>query len=112
MANYEEHRETGVTFVGEQDGEPERVLKGKLSGALDEFPSVQKAYLARVRYAGSEQVEVALCLFGSAESTDIVDACSREFHSLFKPTLSLDVLFLNAEQEQRLATVCKPFLSR
>jgi hypothetical protein len=104
--------EAGVTFVGEQDGEPERELKSKLADVLSQFPSVQRAYLARVNYVGSDQMWVALCLYGASASVEIGEACSRPFRAMFNHTQSLDMLFISSEQEIRLATVCQPFYRR
>src|SRR5262249_31776235 len=110
----ETHRVTGVTFAGEQDGQAERELKEKISEVLGQFPSVQRAYLARVRYVGSspDDVWVALCLSGTSESAEIAAACLRPFAAIFNHTQSLDVLFVNAEQEGQLARVCHAFYSR
>jgi hypothetical protein len=40
----------GLRFVREQDGEPERILKGRLVEAFRQRADVQRAYLAQMRW--------------------------------------------------------------
>jgi hypothetical protein len=112
MANFEEHSENTICFVGEQDGEPERVLKSKLQPVLTNARSVQKAYLARVSYGDSQNTNVALCLYDSAPNDKTVDSCADTFQKLFRCTDSLDVVFLDSLQETKLSQVCRPFFAR
>ena len=58
----EERIESQVKFVGEQDGKPERELKSLFSDLFKEYPNVQKAYLAQVKFDGSNSYDVVLCL--------------------------------------------------
>ena len=104
--------EPEIAFVCEQDGEPERVLKGRLFNALREFPSIESAYLARVRYADSDQSEVALCLCSELEEGVIVETCARLFREIFNHAQCLDILFLNPEQRIRMDSVGQPFFVR
>lgn len=67
-----------VRFLGEQDGEPERELKARLSAVLEPRPLVDRAYLAQVAYAGAQGVTVALCILGP-EAPDLAAAIGREF---------------------------------
>ena len=112
MKDMENRREAAVKFVGEQDGAPERDLKLRIAQVLSQVPSVQRAYLARVRYAGSDQSCVALCLYGASESAEIAAACSQPFEQMFNGAQSLDVLFVRSEQDVELAKLCQPFYSR
>jgi hypothetical protein len=112
MNTSEMRQEPEITFLCEQDGEVERVLKDQLVNILREFSFVQGAYLVLVRYSGSDEPDVALCLASESEDLAVVDACAREFHSMFDPAQHLDILFLSSEQKERLESVCRPFFVR
>jgi len=102
----------GVTFVGEQDGPPERELKGKLSSLFARYPTVQRAYLTVVRYPGSSAHHVALCMAANGDDEALVGEISAVFRSLFGSHEHLDTIFLQGFQEAQLAAVCKPFFAR
>jgi SseB protein C-terminal domain len=108
----EQHRESAIHFVGEQDGPPERELKSELSQVLANAQTVQKAYLARVLYVSSKQASVALCLCDSEPSRNVVESCAQMFHKLFGPTQALDILFLKSTQQSEISEVCRPFFQR
>jgi hypothetical protein len=52
----------GVRFIGEQDGEPERLLNQSLIAALESRVEVEQAFLARVVLEPGAQDSIALCL--------------------------------------------------
>lgn len=112
MKNEERLEEESVTFVGEQDGEVERDLKAAIVTELKSYPSVRRAYLSVVSYGASQELNVALCLFGSPEDPQAVQACAARFQTVFNPEEHLDILFLNAEQDRQVSQVCTPFFSR
>jgi hypothetical protein len=99
-----------VTFIGEQDGAAERMLKGELSELFGGRESVQKAYLARVHYGDPKAASVALCLgvTGGADE-QIVEKVHSLFAKQFNEAAHLDIIFLSGKQEEQLALVCKPF---
>jgi hypothetical protein len=99
-----------VTFLGEQDGVPERALKAMLSDYFSVDGNIQEAYLARVSFAEAPAPQVALCLRGNEETApDLVDRVGRAFAKLFKTTEHLDILFLTAAQLTQITRVAKPF---
>jgi SseB protein C-terminal domain len=102
-----------LTFVGEQDGPSERMLKTKLSELFSESINLLKAYLARVRYREAGGESVCLCL---SVSSGADEPLVEEIHSLFAPLFNreihLDILFLSPKQEEQVAAVCKPFYRR
>lgn len=101
----------GVEFLGEQNGTPERNFKARMLELLDNS-DVSKAYLSRVRYADGQQ-SIALCLSaGGAEKQKLVEDLSAEFKSMFRPDISLDILFLTPAQSQQIPSVCTPFFTR
>lgn len=101
----------GVEFLGEQNGIPERNFKARVLELLDNS-GVSKAYLARVRYADGQQ-GIALCLSaGAAEKQTLLGKLGAEFKSMFRPDVSLDILFLTPAQAQQIPSVCAPFFSR
>lgn len=99
-----------LTFVGEQDGPPERMLKEKLSELFGGRKSVLKAYLARVHYEDPKSISVCLCL-GVTGGPDepLVEAIHSLFAQHFNRAVYLDIVFLKPKQEDQLAVVCKSF---
>jgi hypothetical protein len=102
-----------LVFLGEQDGAPERMLKEKLCELFGERKNLVAAYLARVHYGDPKNISVCLCM-RAADAPDklLVEAIHSLFAQDFNRAVHLDMVFLNVEQEQRLATVCKPFHQR
>jgi hypothetical protein len=102
-----------LIFVGEQDGPPERLLKGKLSALLDGHGNVLRAYLARAQYGNSKNILACLCLgvTGGADEP-LVEAGHSLFAQHFNRAVHLDIVFPSLEQEEQLALVCKPFYER
>jgi hypothetical protein len=76
----EVHMQQTVRFLGEQDGESERLLKGALVADLRAAPEVKRAYLARVKYRGEEHV--ALCLAAPADRS-LVESIEFRFGKIF-----------------------------
>ena len=105
----DQRREPRIEFLGEQDGPAERELKARISGALDLFPSVHRAYLARVEFEPGDGVSVALCLAADQPDPAVVRTIQKEFHGLFAQGAFLDILFVSAEQESDVARVCSAF---
>jgi SseB protein C-terminal domain len=102
-----------ITFIGEQDGPPERDLKTRLIELLREKPTVQRAYLARIDYGGQTGMNVALCVKSSAgEDMALVSGVSAVFHEMFGSHEHLDVLFVRDDQEQQLQVICTSFYER
>ena len=99
-----------VSFVGEQDGPPERELKAELIPLLSE---ARAGYLARVQYTSGER-SVALCLASTPEAVqaDLSNKISALFHQMFGRNSHLDILFLRPDQEREVQQVCKPFYQR
>ena len=97
-----------LTFLGPQDGDPERDLMNALIPAFTKLPDIQSAYLARVSYAPDQGESVALCLSASANES-VVEQISQLFANMFNQESSLDIIFIDDEQEQRLAKICPPF---
>jgi hypothetical protein len=102
------HHEPKVTFVCEQDGEPERILKSTLALLLSRRPGIKRAYLARVDYGNPAAYEVALCVSGS-EDKILVQEVASTFAAQFGRQSHLDVLFLTHTSEVDLEKVCRPF---
>ncbi len=102
----EVHTQRTVRFVGEQDGEPERLLKNSLVAELRGVPGLKGAYLARVEYA--DGLHVALCL-AAPEDPLLVERIGARFAEIFGRHEHLDILFLGREQEAELQRVCAPF---
>ncbi len=110
MKSNEQRNEPTVEFLGEQDGGPERALKSRLSLRLARAGTVQRAFLARVRYDPEQVSTVVLALVASTDGRDTVVASVREeFGSLFNATQYLDIMFLSPAQEAKISSVCNPF---
>jgi hypothetical protein len=97
-----------VSFVREQDGPPERDLKVALDHLFGVRGSVERAYLAVVKYGSSESAFVAVCLKGK-ESPGLVTEIGETFAALFTADQHLDIVFVTDAQERELARVCEPF---
>ena len=102
----EVHIQASAHFVGEQDGEPERLLKNALVAELCALPEVKRAYLAQVEYA--DGVHVALCL-AAPENGLLVERLSSVFARIFSRAEHLDIMFVRPNQEAELERVCPPF---
>jgi hypothetical protein len=101
---------SGVAFVCEQDGPPERQLKAGLTDLFARHPSVRRAYLAIVHYPGSSARHVALCVQSAdGEDQTLAAEIGTVFRSLFGSHEHLDTIFLNASQDAQIARVCNPF---
>lgn len=99
-----------LQFLGEQDGPPERELKGKLSEFFRRDQSVKTAYLAKVSYREQTSTNVALCLrtlYGS--DPGMAEKIGRIFSSMFGEQEHMDIVFLNEAQDTELAKICNPF---
>lgn len=106
-----------VRFGGELTGEGETKLKEVLNVSFTQYRAVVRAYLAILLYSADTPYSEGLCIaFDSlaeqANVLEVVEAAAREFHKMFNRAQALDILPVNAEQEQRLAAVCKPFYTR
>jgi hypothetical protein len=101
-----------VQYIGEQDGGPERELKTAVSKVFDSYPGVTKAYLVRVKYDESAEVNVALCLQSSVREMKLVDEIRSAFKALFRLGEHLDIMFVTPAEAQRIEGVCFSFFSR
>ena len=99
-----------LTFVGEQDGPPERLLKGELSALFGGRKNILTAYLARVHYADPKNVSVCLCLqVSNGVDEPSVEAVHSLFAKHFNCEVYLDIIFLTSSQKAELDVVCRPF---
>jgi len=101
-----------IQFLGEQDGIPERNLKQELVNFFLTYKTVQRAYLAQIRYNGWAD-GVALCLvFPIGNEMEIVMAIQKLFSKMFGSHEYLDIIFLDKAQEGELSKCCATFFSR
>lgn len=104
----EEIRVSQVRFLGEQDGPPEKILKGRLTEFFQRDKSVQRAYLAKINLG--TQDGVALCLktqFGTDRG--MAEKVGGIFAMVFNAQEHLDIIFLSHAQEDEVSKLCKPF---
>lgn len=102
-----------ITFLGEQDGPAERRLKEALAVVLGLNLTVTRAYLARVRYDGkSDGVMLGLLTTNEQDCEKLAGQVGRTFAALFNAKTSLDIIFLNAEQDREIRKVCPAFYER
>ena len=97
-----------IEFLGPQGGASEARLQTALAKAFAARPAVRRAYLARVRYAPDAPEHVAMCLVGEP-SDEALDEVQKIFWALFPTDQHLDILFITAEEELRLAASCTSF---
>jgi hypothetical protein len=101
----EQHRETDVTFLKEQDGLPERQLKRALVQVFGTH-DVERAYLVRALVGKNEGVVLGLV---ATEDAQLVADVAAVFHALFGTESHLNVLFLSVAQQAEIASACRPF---
>lgn len=97
-----------VQFLGDQDGAPERLLKGRLTEFFQRDKSVHRAYLTRTSLEG--QASVALCVktqFGADRG--LAEKIGAIFGMIFNAHEHLDIIFLSEQQESQLKRVCSTF---
>lgn len=107
---YEELRVRRIDFITEQDGPPERELKGKLVALFNRAAWVRVAYLVRVTYEDNGPMHVALCVRGQPGQNRVFGQRVGEiFASIFGSHEHIDVIWITPEQETALSRVCRPF---
>ena len=91
---------------------PEQTLKAKLIALFSRNGLVSRAYLAKASFSGNGEMVVVLCLPDDTPTqAAVVRDAAAVFAELFSVDQHLDVVFVSAEDEKRLARVCKPFFS-
>jgi hypothetical protein len=99
-----------IKFLGEQDGIPEKNLKSQLVEIFGGLDYVIRAYLVRVVYNDSNEVNVALCIRTEKDAShSLSNAINQVFYRMFRTNEHLDVLYLTEERETTLSKVCTPF---
>lgn len=99
-----------LTFLGEQNGAPERVLKSKLRDLFDKRQNVIAAYLVRAHYGDFAKPSVCLGLcVASGHDLALVEDVHDLFAQQFNRAVHLDIAFLSTEQQGAVGKVCKPF---
>jgi hypothetical protein len=97
-----------VQFLGEQDGAPERLLKGRLTEFFQRDKSVRRAYLARTSLEG--QASVALCVITEfGVDRGLAEKIGAIFGMIFNAHEHLDIIFLSEQQESQIKRVCSTF---
>ncbi len=102
-----------VSFIGEQDGEPEREFKNAVVPILSKRSHVLSAFLARVEYGSSDEFNVALCIrSGKSDDIEMEKDIGKAFSSQFGTHEHLDTILIRADQEDEIRRVCRPFYER
>jgi SseB protein C-terminal domain len=113
MSSSEQFPIPEIEFLGEQDGVAERQLKDALVALLRRDPTVDRAYLARVRYNGKANgVVLGLLADGDDESEALVKQVGAAFASIFNGRAHLDIIFLTDAQDADIRKVCAAFYQR
>jgi hypothetical protein len=108
MQKPEEHPISQITFVGEQDGKPERELKQELVKFFSSRLDIESAYLARVHYDKPEDWHVALCLVGEPNE-EVLGEVGNIFYTMFGQDSHMDVILLNDTQKLEIQRTVKSF---
>ncbi len=104
----QEVRVPSVRFMGEQDGPPERLLKGRLVEFFRQRCDVRRAYLAQIDAGGRPGVVLCVSsIFGPDRA--LAEKIGVIFAAVFDSREHLDIMFPNEEQEAALMKVCAPF---
>ena len=92
-----------VTFVCEQDGNPERDLKEKFVPLFQERDHVRSAYLVRVTYADPNEINVALCIrMEKDDDSSLRKAIGDIFAAKFNRQEHLDTMFISNDKEEEI----------
>lgn len=110
MGRTEQFDASTVRFLSEQDGIPERELKGHLAHVFNEHGGTIRAYLAQIDYGNPDDFNVVLCLrLIDQPEAEFTSEIRRVFSDMFRSDEHLDVLILREAQEIQLSAVCRPF---
>jgi hypothetical protein len=102
-----------ISFVCEQDGDTERNFKQKIIPLLEERDNIHSAYLVRVTYDNSHELNVALCIrMEQGDDSSLRKAIVDIFAAMFNRQEHLDIVFIRNEQEDELKQVCRPFYEK
>src|SRR5690349_16818265 len=102
----ESHVAKSLRIIGEQDGIPEREFKQRVLALLDGTRIVERSYLARVAYESASTEFVALCIVAQRPHDALLQVIATVFASMFGRDQHLDILFIDRDEEQKLARVC------
>jgi hypothetical protein len=98
-------------ILGEQDGAPERILKGELRSFFQRSGNISQAFLARLQYLDRDTVTVSLCLRTSGEGEDnIAEGAAKIFSRLFKTDEIIDITFLDSASADLVSSKCQSFI--
>jgi hypothetical protein len=111
MDKIDERKEKIVNFLGEQDGDPERMLKAALSTRFRELKTVERAYLVKVRYSSTGPADVALALIAAGGNDAVIRSVQETFAALFNMSQHLDIIFLKPPECGNISSLCRPFFS-
>ena len=113
MRPLEELQINGFRFVGEQEGDSERLLKEKLIEIFESRRGIERAYLAQVELERAAETSAMLCLYSPKEDKRaILDLVQAAFAGIFAECEHLDIIFLQRDQLEGLNSVCRPFYVR
>jgi hypothetical protein len=113
MASSEQFPVPALEFLGEQDGAAERQLKDALVALFRRDPTVDRAYLARVRYDGTTNgVMLGLLTDSDEDSEVLVEQAGKAFASIFNAGAHLDTIFLTDQRDAEIRRVCAAFYER
>lgn len=102
-----------VRFLGEHDGEPERAFKSAILPILAASGCVIRAYLAKVTYGDQNaDINIALCLRSETQDSSVKRQVGEVFTKMFRMEEHLDAIMVTEQQEEMLASVCRPFFAR
>jgi hypothetical protein len=107
MSSGEQFPVLDIEFLGEQEGAVERQLKDALAALLRRDPTVDRAYLARVRYDGTtDGVVLGLLTDGDDESEALIKQVGAAFAAIFNGAAHLDIIFLTDQRDTEIRRVC------
>lgn len=102
-----------IRFIEEQFGNTENELKGKLIALFEcknQIDQPARAYLAKVEYKASRDINIALCIpVVNNGGPSLVNEIAIIFREMFGSHEHLDVIFIGETQERMLRKVCCPF---
>jgi len=111
--NFSKNETVNIKFICPQDGKSELEFKQRLLPILLNRKEIQNAYLVQVQYNYSKEKKIALCIQAqSGYEREIEKSISDIFVSMFNENQCLDIIFLDANQEKKIKSICPPFFNR
>jgi type III secretion system (T3SS) SseB-like protein len=102
----------GFSGVAALDDADARVIKSAFSQALAAHPSVERAYFCSLEYDGGKLAPSLFLVPHNPDPLPVLEAMASVIKSYVSRDVFVDIRFLPADIESRVAKLCPPFYTR